>query len=325
MNPLLNPLLVNPSSVWIGEDLFLLGNNNNNADDKDSLRISPALKMLIFGDGSPTRLLTVLTGSRVAVQNVTHKDISSQLMRSPGIEIPEKYADGIPHRAILGLLDGFEINRESTSGRVEIEEGVSGSDNGGGGGGGDSDNQNRSNPVIIRRSVTLCNERSDILGVGVSWWREEDLDATLPGAEKGKPIGGALMSNRLGVHRELIAVVRGRNKELGELLGGRGGDSDRRRDDATRGRDDATRSTSSTSSSAEAFMDSSSSFSLSTSAIDSLKEKDEEAVSSTGNKEEEKEEDDDLWGRFYVMWKEGRRLTVVYEVFSQRALQKWMR
>jgi chorismate-pyruvate lyase len=276
--------------------------------------------MLIFGDGSPTRLLTVLTGSRVAVQNVTHKDISSRLMRSPGTEIPEKYADGIPRRAILALLDGYEMNRESASGRVEIEEeGVSGSDNDGGDA--VSDNQNRSIPVIIRRSVTLCNERSDVLGVGVSWWREEDLDATLPGDEKGKPIGGALMSNRLGVHRELIAVVRGRNKELGELLGGRGGDSDRRRDDATR-------STSSTSSSAAALM--ASSFSLSTSAIDGLKEKDEEVVRSIGNKEEEEEEkeeeedDDDLWGRFYVMWKEGRRLTVVYEVFSQRALQKWM-
>jgi hypothetical protein len=70
-----------------------------------------------------------------------------------------------------------------------------------------------------------------------------------------------------------------------------------------------------------------SSFSLSTSAIDGLKEKDEEVVRSIGKKEEEEEEeeDDDLWGRFYVMWKEGRRLTVVYEVFSQRALQKWMR
>jgi chorismate-pyruvate lyase len=237
-------------------------------------------------------------------------------MRSPGIEIPEKYADGIPRRAILALLDGYEMNRENASGRVEIkEEGVFGSDNEGGDA--VNDNQNRSIPVIIRRSVTLCNERSDILGVGVSWWREEDLDATLPGDEKGKPIGGALMSNRLGVHRELIAVVRGRNKELGELLGGRGGDSDRRRDDATR----------STSSSAAAFMASSSS--LSTSTIDGLKEKEEEVVHSIGNKEEEEEEeqeeDDDLWGRFYVMWKEGRRLTVVYEVFSQRALQKWMR
>jgi len=286
-------------SIWTGEDLFLL----TNSDDIDNLRISPALKMLIFGDGSPTRLLTVLTGSRVTVNNITHTDITGQLLKSPCMEIPEHYAHDIPRRAILALL---ESNEEGGKLLDSYRSGAEGVLNG---------EEKRINPVIIRRSVTLCNERCDVLGIGVSWWRESDLNATLPGEEKGKPIGGALMSNRLGVHRELIAVVRGKNSELEELLG------NRRRDKGGTDRVD------NDSTSREQSSSSSPSLSSSTTST-TLKDKNEDCNIKGGkdnnNNGDDDNDDDDLWGRFYVMWKEGKRFTVVYEVFSQRALKKWM-
>jgi chorismate-pyruvate lyase len=287
-------------SIWTGQDLLLL---DSSLDSKQScpsspLHISPALKMLIFGDGSPTRLLTILTGSRVIVKNVTHTDISSQLLNEPDSEIPNGYADDIPRQTILSLFTENESeyeyeknNKLNKSGenreRIDRREGGEGDFNGEGYG---NSNTRLINP-IIRRSVMLCNENDDCLGIGISWWRQSDLDTTLPGDEKTKPIGGALMSNRLGVHRELIAVVRGRNKEVEEVLN------------------------------CERNSQHNYSTTLSTLFMSSESTEIPLAIETTLVKERI-EVEDELWGRFYVMWKDGKRLTVVYEVFSTKGFQR---
>lgn len=287
-------------SIWTGQDLLLL---DSSLDSKQScpsspLHISPALKMLIFGDGSPTRLLTILTGSRVIVKNVTHTDISSQLLNEPDSEIPNGYADDIPRQTILSLIteneSEYEYEKsnkliESGENRERIDRGEGGEGDFNGEGNGNS-NTRLINP-IIRRSVLLCNENDDCLGIGISWWRQSDLDTTLPGDEKTKPIGGALMSNRLGVHRELIAVVRGRNKEVEEVLN------------------------------CERNSQHNYSTTLSTLSMSSESTEIPLAIEKTLVKERI-EVQDELWGRFYVMWKDGKRLTVVYEVFSTKGFQR---
>jgi chorismate-pyruvate lyase len=287
-------------SIWTGQDLLLLDSSLDSKQSYSSspLHISPALKMLIFGDGSPTRLLTILTGSRVIVKNVTHTDISSQLLNEPDSEIPNGYADDIPRQTILSLFTENESeyeyeknNKLNKSGenreRIDRGEGGEGDFNGEGYG---NSNTRLINP-IIRRSVLLCNENDDCLGIGISWWRQSDLDTTLPGDEKTKPIGGALMSNRLGVHRELIAVVRGRNKEVEEVLN------------------------------CERNSQHNYSTTLSTLFMSSESTEIPLAIEKTLVKERI-EVEDELWGRFYVMWKEGKRLTVVYEVFSTKGFQR---
>jgi len=258
----------------------------NGAARAAARRLAPAWRMLLFGDGSPTRLLALLAGSRLAVDVIGHERVrfggtgapagaaaagsggSATAAGAVGIDsagggggafasdglLLDALAGGVPRRCVDALLEGGPEEEDKAGGEAPS--------------------------VRWRRRVWLRNERGERLGYASSWWRRADLDALLPpGADRARPIGGALASSRLDVHRELLSVVRGASAELAREFrtGGRGGGGRGGGEGAGGGG----------------------------------------GGGGGGGDDDAREE---LWARYYAMWRGGRLLCLIYECFSPRAL-----
>ena len=152
--------------------------------DAPDAALSPAWKILLYGDGSPTRLLSLLTGAPMAVAVLGREEVRLDLCSPEPAASDGLIAAGVPARSLRGLLDGAEAG------------------------------------ALARRRVWLESARGERLGYAVSWWRGADLDQLLPGSDAARPIGGAIAATKLDVHRELLAVVRGHNAALELELAG---------------------------------------------------------------------------------------------------------
>jgi chorismate-pyruvate lyase len=168
------------------------------AADAPDAALSPAWKILLYGDGSPTRLLSLLTGAPMAVAVLGREEVFLDLCSPASAASDSLLAAGVPARSLRGLLDGADAG------------------------------------ALARRRVWLESARGERLGYAVSWWRGADLDELLPGADAARPIGGAIAATKLDVHRELLSVVRGHNAALELELAGVGAGGARMGDSAVR-------------------------------------------------------------------------------------------
>jgi chorismate--pyruvate lyase len=144
--------------------------------------LSPAWKMLLFGDGSPTRLLSLLAGAPLAV-------------------------------SVLGM--------EALAGGGSGGGGSGGGSGGSGAGAGGAAAAEEAAlgalwaplagaaaalaPPRVLRRVWLEAPAGQRVGYACSWWSAGDAAACLP--DGSVPIGGALAAQRREIHRELLGVA----------------------------------------------------------------------------------------------------------------------
>jgi chorismate-pyruvate lyase len=189
------------SEAFTGADLL--------APPRTRVRLTPAWLSLIFGDGSPTRTLSLATRAPLRV-------------------------------ALLGtdaLAEGDGERSGGGGGEGDSSGGGSGGGSGGAFGGDAEDAFDDIDGVTgaparavralrgprVRRRVWLCAADGPRLGYAVSWWSAADAAAVL--ADAAAPIGTALAAARLEARRELLLVTRGEghaalDAALGNARGG---------------------------------------------------------------------------------------------------------
>jgi chorismate lyase len=152
--------------------------------------LSAPWKMLLFGDGSPTRLLGLLTGC-VRVHPMNHPSSPDPL---PPILFP------CSSPLTVSLISMDDVPDDDPTAPPSVLSLPS---------------------PRVRRVVWLDNARGERLGYAASWWGKADADAFLP--DKDRPIGGNMATAKLDVFRELVSVVRGRCPRLGAEFAAGGG------------------------------------------------------------------------------------------------------
>lgn len=181
----------------------------------DELDMSAAWRMLLFGDGSPTRLFSVLTEKPMTVDVIDVAEVSG--------------LDGAPEE-VAGI----------------------------------------GSPRMRRRVWLTHGGDGTRLGYAVSWWQQDDMRKHMPDASQ--PIGTAMSTAKLEVHRQLLCVVTGTCPAL-----------------------------------AAAFSE------------PHVRAPDGSTVPPTTAVAT----DEVLWSRYYIMWKGGVPLCLIYEAFSP-ALTQWL-
>jgi chorismate--pyruvate lyase len=160
------------------------------ARDAGATTLSPAWKMLLFGDGSPTRLLTLLAGAPLVVSVLGMEALEGgNCSGSIGVAGPSPASAGsssalpppppppLPpqQQQLAALWAPLALAPETIA------------------------------PPRVLRRVWLEAPAGQRVGYACSWWGAADVAAFLP--DQRAPIGGALVAQRHEIHRELLCVV----------------------------------------------------------------------------------------------------------------------
>ncbi|EFJ47999.1 hypothetical protein VOLCADRAFT_104962 [Volvox carteri f. nagariensis] len=174
--------------------------------------LSPMWKVLLLSDGSVTRHLQLLSGSPVAVECLSMRNVGWSLEGlPPGTELIP--GPRVQRQVLLrcqpvtsGLADS-NANESSSSGVDNSAQITSSNSNDSGGCGGDNDGGGRGaqGPALLP------------LVYASSWWNADTVDEYL--RDKSKPIWVSLSQGHIELYREVHALFCGCSPPLEQLMG----------------------------------------------------------------------------------------------------------